>query len=136
MSDLTFRDLEVVAVTIFIRDIGAWLWRTFRRAYRERRIEPQKAHQQVFVDQADWFEERAAKLAAFSFQLGQDTKPDKFRLAEFVSRLDQHDREWAMKQTDVDLLRKCATEKGAECHDNARECRRLAEEIEHRIFWL
>lgn len=131
VSDFTFRDFEVVAVTIFIRDGVAWLW----RAYQKRYIDPKKAHRQVFVDEADWFKERAAKLAVFSLQLGQDPKPDKFKLAELVSKLDQHDRQWAMKQTDIEILRKYAAEKGAECHDNAAECGRLADEIAYKIFW-
>ena len=130
MSDFTLRDLEVVAVTIFFRDVLAWVW----RAYQKRYIEPKKAHRQVYVDEADWFKERAAKLAVFRLQLGQDPKLDRFKLAELVSKLDQHDREWAMKQTDIEILCKYAAEKGAECHDNAGECGRLADEIIYRIL--
>jgi hypothetical protein len=87
------------------------------------------------VDQAEWYKGRADRLAVFRFQLGQDPTPDRFKLAELVSKLDPYDREWAMKQTDIEILRTCAAEKGAECHDNARECGRLADEMAYRIFW-
>lgn len=130
VSDFTFRDLEVVAVTIFFRDGGAWLWRAYQKLY----IDPKKAHRQVSVDQADWFEERAAKLAVFRLRLGQEPKPDKFKLAELVSELDQHDRQWVMKQTDIEILRKYAADKGTECHDNAGECGRMADEIAYKIL--
>ncbi len=73
-----FKDFTVVVVTIFIRDCVPKL----RCAYQKRFIDPKKAHQQVFLDQADWFEERAAKLAVFRFELGQEPGPDKFKLAQ------------------------------------------------------
>jgi hypothetical protein len=106
--DLTLRDFEIVAITLLIRDGGAWLW----RVYQNRNIEPKKQHRQVFIDQAQWFEERAANLAAFRWQLGQDPTPDKWKLAELVSKLDDHDKQWAMKRTDIETLRKYAEEKG------------------------
>ena len=130
-----FKDFAVpvvtALVTLFIREYVPQLWRAYQRRY----IDPKKAHRQVFLDQADWFEERAAKLAAFGFQLGQDPKPDKFKLAELVSKLDPHDRQWAIKHTDIEILRKYAAEKGAECHDNAGECGRSADEIAYKMFW-
>ncbi len=131
MSDFTFRDLEVVAVTICFRDGVAWLWRLYQRRY----IEPKKAHRQVLVEQTDWYKERADKLAAFRWQLGQGPKPDEFKLTELVSKLDEHDRRWAMKETDVEILRRSAAEKGSECRDNAAECGRLVDEIARKIFW-
>jgi hypothetical protein len=128
--DLTLRDFEIVAITLLLRDGGAWAWRVYQNRY----IEPKKRHRQVFVDEAKWFEERAAKLAAFHWQLGQDPPPDKWKLTAFISKLDDHDRQWAMKQTDIEILRKFAAEKGAECHDNAGECGRFADEIAYTIF--
>jgi hypothetical protein len=117
-------------VILFIREYVPQLW----RAYQSRYVDPKIAHRQVFLDQADWFEERASKLAVFRFELGQEPKPDKFKLAQLVSKLDPQDRQWAMKQTDIEVLRKCAAEKGAECHDNAGECARSADEIAYRTF--
>jgi hypothetical protein len=113
------------------KDGGVWLWRT----YQQRRIAPQKAHQQVLEDQAHWYDERAEKLVVFRFQLGQEPTPDRFRLALLVSKLDQHDRNWAMKLTDIEVLRKAAGEKAAECRENAGDCRRAAQEVAYKIFW-
>jgi hypothetical protein len=88
----------------------------------------------VFVDQANWYEERVTKLAAFRLQLGKDPKPDNFKLAELVSKLDPEDKRWAMKQTDIELLRKYAAEKGEECHENGGKCGRLADELAYKIL--
>ncbi len=121
----------MVVVTILFRDCVPKLW----RMYQERYIDPKQAHRQMFLDQADWFKERATKFSAFGFQLSKDPMPDKFELAELVSKLDLPDRQCVMKQTDVEILRKYAAEKGAECHDNAGECGRLADEIAYKIFW-
>jgi hypothetical protein len=104
------------------------------RAYEKRYIDPKRAHQEVFLEQANWFEERASKLAVFRFELTNGPEPNKFKLAQLVSKLDRKDREWAMKVTDITLLGKYATEKAAECHDNAGECARHADEINYRTF--
>jgi hypothetical protein len=108
-----------------------WPWRIYQRC----RVDPKKAHLQMVEAQAEWFKERAIKLAVFKLRLGQDRRLDKFKLEELVSQLDPHDRQWAMKQTDIDILRRYAGERGAECHDNAGECGRRAEEIANRILW-
>lgn len=136
----TFKDFAIPVaasvVTLAIREGAPLLW----RAYQKRWIDPHKAHRQIFLDQAEWYEDRAAKLAVFRVQISQEPVPDKFRLAGLVSKLDQKDSEWAMKhtdKTDIDLLRKWAADKGAECHDNAAECAGSADEIEYKIFqWL
>ena len=105
-----FKDFAVAAVTLFIRECVPQLV----RAYHKRYTEPKKADRQVFLDQASWFSERADKLAAFHFQLGREPIPDKFKLAGLVSKLDPQDREWAMKQTDIKLLR------GGRCRESYR----------------
>lgn len=73
-------------------------------AYGKRYIDPKRAHQEVFLEQADWFEERASKLAVFRFDLTHGPEPDKFKLAQLVSKLDRKDKEWTMKETDINLL--------------------------------
>ena len=78
--------------------------------------------------------ERAAKLGAFHHHLGRESTADEFKLAGLVSKLDEQDRQWAMKQTDIELLRKYAVEKAAECRDNAGRCVRSAEEVGFKIF--
>jgi hypothetical protein len=126
-----FKDFAVVVVTLVIRECGPPLV----RAYRKRFVDPKKAHQQVFVDRANWYNERAAKLGAFHHHLGRESTADEFKLAGLVSKLDEQDRQWAMKQTDIELLRKYAVEKAAECRDNAGRCVRSAEEVGFKIFW-
>jgi hypothetical protein len=128
--DFTFRDLEIILATIAVRDGGAWLWRLYRR----RNIEPKQQHRQLLMEQRDWYEDRAAKLAAFRVQLGQEPAPDKWKLARFVSQLDPEDRKWAMKSDDIEALRAGAARKGTECHDNADECGRMADEVAYTIL--
>jgi len=83
---------------------------------------------------AKWFEERAAKLVVLRFELTHGPEPNKFKLAELVSKLDPKDREWAMKETDLTLLCRYAAEKAIQCQDNAGECARNADEINYRMF--
>ncbi len=133
MENLKTIILTVVTtvLTICIKEWGPKVWQLYTNRY----VEPKKAQMQVFLDQAAWFEDRAAKLAVFAFQLAREPHLDRFRLAEQVAKLDPHDRQWAMKQTDGEVLRVAATDKGAECHDNARLCGRMADEMANKVFW-
>lgn len=129
MSDYIAGAVSAV-VTLAITKGLPWLL----RAHEKRYIDPKRAHQEVFLEQGSWFEERAAKLAVFRFELTHGLEPNKFKLAQFVSKLDRKDRGWAMKETDITLLARYAGAKGAECHDNAGECARHADEINYRTF--
>lgn len=124
MSDYIVGAVKAV-VTLAITKGLPWL----SRAHEKRYIDPKRAHQEVFLEQANWFKERASKLAVFRFELTHGQAPNKFRLAELISKLDRKDRKWAMKETDIILLGRYAAEKAAECHDNAGECARHADEI-------
>jgi hypothetical protein len=129
MTILEWYELSAVTFLLGEKLIG------YGRRYRHSRfVEPKLQVQQVFLDQAQWFGERASKLAAFRWQLGLLEKPDKFKLAELVSKLDPHDRQFAMKQEDVALLRDWATKKGQECHDNAAQSSRFADEVKYKIL--
>lgn len=122
---------ELIGITFLLGEklIG------YGRQYRHSRfVEPKLQVRQVFLDQAQWFEERASKLAVFRWQLGLLDKPDKFKLAELISKLDQHDQQFAMKQEDVAPLLDWASKKGQECHDNADQASRWAEEIRYKIL--
>ena len=129
-----FKDFVAPAVaavvTLVIREGFPKLWRPYQARY----IDPRKAHQRIFLDQVNWYEDRAAKLAVFHFQLVQEPPPDKFKLAGLVAKLDPHDSREAMKYTDVEMLRRYAAEKGAECHQSASDAARNAEEINYRSF--
>jgi hypothetical protein len=110
------------AVTLAIREGVPLLW----TAYKNRRTEPKKEFQKVFVEQARWFADRAIKLSTFQNRLADDPTADKFRLAGFISKLDRYDQ-WALKLTDVELLSKLAAEKMSECEANAAEATREAD---------
>jgi hypothetical protein len=64
MSDYIAGAVSAV-VTLAITKGLPWL----SRAYEKRYVDPKRAHQEVFLEQANWFEERASKLAAFRFEL-------------------------------------------------------------------
>jgi len=71
-----FKDFVAPAVaavvTLVIREGFPKLWRPYQARY----IDPRKAHQRIFLDQVNWYEDRAAKLAVFHFQLVQEPPPD------------------------------------------------------------
>jgi hypothetical protein len=121
---------EVIGITLLLGERAVGYYQKYRQS---RFVEPKLQTQRVFLEQANWFEERAQKLAAFHWQL-RNTKPDKFKLAELVSKLDRHDQQCAMKETDIDVLSKWAEQRGRECHDNASETSRLAVEMGYRIL--
>jgi hypothetical protein len=105
------------------------------RVYKNRRIEPKKAHRKFCLDQAQWFYDRAEKLRAFCAQLAFDPPRDKFQLSLYLSKLDHDDRQWAMKITDLQVLANAASDKAAECDENGREAERNAGEVESKIYW-
>ncbi len=107
----------------------------YGRKYRHSRfVEPRLQHRQVLLDQVNWYEDRAAKLVAFRYQLGTMDKPDKWKLSELVSKLDPQDRTFAMKQDDLTVLRDWAARKGEECHLNSGEASRMADEVSYKIL--
>jgi hypothetical protein len=113
----------VGAVVAFaLREGTPLLW----KAYKNRRIEPKKAEQQYLLDVAAWFADRAKRLNALQWQLLNHPDVDKWQLATLVSKLDRDDQQWAMRITDVELLRKRAIEKATECEDNAADSARNA----------
>jgi hypothetical protein len=106
------------------------LWQTFDR----RHIDPKRQQQNFFIEQGSWHTNRAELLAGFRFELLNGGGADKFKLGLLISKLDRKDSEWAMKETDIDLLARLAAQKAAECHNNAAECARHADEINSRAF--
>lgn len=117
------------AILLVIKEGAAYYW-TYRHSHF---IEPKLRHQQMLLEQAKWFEERAQKLAVFRVQL-RNTNPDKFKLAELVSKLDKHDWQFAMKETDLNVLVKWAEQKSQELQEGADETYRLAEEVGYKIL--
>lgn len=103
----------------FLKDI----WEYGKKVRYNRVVEPKLRLKQVFLDEVNMYEERAAKLAAFYVQLPSafdaDMQPDKWKLAALVSKLDRHDQQFAITSNDYKVLAKWAQRKGQECHDNA-----------------
>jgi hypothetical protein len=118
----------------FLKDV----WEYGKKLRHNRIVEPKLRLKQVFLDQINLFEERAAKLAAFYVQLPSafdaDREPDKWRLAELVSKLDRQDQQFAITSNDYEVLAKWAQSKGQECHDNASEASRHASEVDYKIL--
>ena len=120
----------IAAATLAIKEGIPWL----RRAYERRYVDPHRAHQNLFLEQANWYGQRADKLAAFRHELIFSPPRDKFKLAFLVAQLDRRDQDWAMKETDIEGLKEGAAHKGNECRQNASECARHADEINYRAF--
>jgi hypothetical protein len=118
------------AATLAIKDGIPWL----RRAYEQRYVDPHRAHQNLCLEKAKWYGQRADKLAAFRHELIFSPPRDKFKLAFLIAQLDRKDQDWAMKETDIEVLQESAAHKGNECQQNASECARDADEINYRTF--
>ena len=63
-------------VTLAITKGLPWL----SRAYEKRCIDPKKAQHEMFLERANWFEERASTLAVLRHELTHRSEPDKFKL--------------------------------------------------------
>jgi len=83
----------------FIRAFVPQLW----RAYQNRYIDPKTAHRKCSLDKQIGLKNEPQSSQFFSFELGQEPKPDKFSLRNWFSKLDPQDRQWAMKQTDIEI---------------------------------
>jgi ribosomal protein L12E/L44/L45/RPP1/RPP2 len=130
MWDKVIVSVITSVVTVALSKGIPWLLQAYDRRY----IDPKRAHQYLFLEQGEWYAARAAQLHSFRFDIIHGPKPDKFKLALSVSKLDRKDIVWAMKETDIDLLAHAAAQKAAECEDNAAECARHADEINYRTF--
>ena len=113
-----------------------WVWRT----HLVHRFDAKKEHYTELIEQAKWFEDRAVRLNTFRKQLlyGNiyDKVPDRFKLAEMISKLDRKDAEWVRKVEDISLLAEACDQKHDECLENARSLRGYAEDVGRKVlFW-
>lgn len=123
----------VIALITALVPFLKWAWRT----YGVRNFNAKKAHYEELIDQAKWFEDRLIRLDALRKQLlYADHQPDRFKLAEMISKLDRKDAEWARKVEDLDALVKACEAKQEECQHNAEQCREWAEDVARKVlFW-
>jgi len=129
----TFRDVGISLISGAISSALTFFWPKVWRLYEARYIDPKTALRESLAEQASWYQDRAARLAVFSFELGHN--PDAFKLEILVSKLDRQDREWAMKEHDTTVLKRCADAKAEECRTNSQEAARWAEHVGDRTFF-
>ncbi|HEX4321631.1 MAG TPA: hypothetical protein VHZ52_12045 [Acidobacteriaceae bacterium] len=113
-----------------------WLWRT----YLVRHFDAKKEHYNELIEQAKWFENRAMRLDTLRKQLlysnMYEKPPDRFKLAEMISKLDREDAEWARKVNGATLLIEACQVKQEECLNNSEQSRQFADEVARKVlFW-
>ena len=89
------------------------------------------------ISQAEWFEDRRVRLDTLRKQLLYSNgiqPPDRFKLAELVSKLDRKDAEWARKIEDTKVLAQACEQKQEECQRNAEQCREWAEDVARKVL--
>lgn len=126
----------VITLIAALVPLGKWAW----RMYGVRNFDAKKAHWNELVEQAKWFEDRLVRLDTFRKQLlyakMYDQQPDRFKLAEMISKLDRKDAEWARKIEDPSILAQACQQKQEECQRNAEQCREWAEDVGRKVlFW-
>jgi hypothetical protein len=111
-----------------------WVWRT----HLVRHFNAKKEHYNELIEEARWFEERAMKLDTFRKQLlyakMYDQLPDRFKLAELISKLDRQDAEWVRKVEDIAHITEACDRKREECLNNAAQCRQFADEVRRKVL--
>jgi uncharacterized protein YdcH (DUF465 family) len=126
----------VIALTTALVPFGKWVWRT----YGVRKFDAKKAHYEELVEEANWYEDRLVRLDTFRKQLiyakMYEQQPDRFKLAEMISKLDRKDAEWTRKIEDPEALALACEQKQEECQRNAQQCRDWAEDVAQKVlFW-
>jgi hypothetical protein len=128
----------LTAIILVVKDVVQYV-----RKYRhERYVEPKLRHREYLLKEAEWLNDRAARLAAFRWELAKMDKPDKFKLEILASKLDRDDWDFAMKHSgdrevtpeDITKLRNWAERKGQECHNNCSQCTLWADEAITRVL--
>jgi|SRR5579875_688492 len=124
----------VITLITTLVPLGRWLWRT----YGVRNFNAKKAHYEELIEQAKWYEERLVRLDTLRKQLlyakMYDQQPDRFKLAEMISKLDRHDAEWARKIEDLGTLTQACEQKQDECQRNAEQCREWADDVSRKVL--
>lgn len=126
----------VIALITALVPFWKWVWRT----YGVRHFSAKKAHYEELIEEAKWYEDRLVRLDTLRKQLlyakMYDQQPDRFKLAELVSKLDRKDAEWARKIEDPATLAQACEGKQEECQRNAEQCREWAEDVARKVlFW-
>jgi hypothetical protein len=116
--------------------LGKWAWRT----YGVRNFDAKKEHYKELIEEAKWYEDRLVRLDTLRKQLiyakTYSQQPDRFKLAEMISKLDRRDAEWARQIEDSALLVQACERKQEECQRNAEQCREFAEDVGRKVlFW-
>jgi hypothetical protein len=129
----TLKDVGISLISGAISSALTFFWPKVWRLYEARYVDPKTALLKFMAEKASWYQDRAERLAAFSFELGR--APDAFKLEVLISKLDRQDREWAMKEKDIATLRRCADAKAEECRTNLEDASRWAEHVGDQTFF-
>jgi len=128
-----FRDVGISLISGAVSSALTFFWPKVWRLYETRYVDPKTALRESLTAQASWYHDRASRLAECSFELGHD--PDAFKVQILISKLDRQDREWAMKEKDIAILRRLADSKAEECRTNSEQAARWAEHVGDKTFF-
>lgn len=136
MANVLILLAAVIALITALVPVFKWVWRT----YGVRTFDAKKAHYNQLIEQAKWFEDRLVRLDTLRKQLlyarMYEQPPDRFKIAQMISKLDRKDAEWAMKLEDPTVLVEACELKQEECQRNAEQDREWAEDVGRKVlFW-
>jgi Tfp pilus assembly protein PilO len=132
--------IVLVAANITLITALVPLWKWAWRTHLVRHFDAKRDHYNELIEQAKWYEDRAIKLDTLRKQLiyakMYEQVPDRFKLADLISKLDRRDAEWARKVEDTTALTEACEKKQEECQNNARQCREFADDVGRKVlFW-
>ena len=131
-SDTVVLISALITLITALVPIGKWAW----RKYVVRKFDAKKAHYEELVEQAKWFESRFVRLNTLRDQLLCRQPPDRFKLAEMISKLDRKDATWARTIDDHSILALECERKSEECQRNAEQAREWAGDVARKVlFW-
>ena len=131
-SDTIVLIAAVIALITALVPVGKWAWRT----YGVRKFDAKKAHYDELIEEAKWLENRLVRLDTLRKQLLYGQPPDRFKLAEMISKLDRRDAEWARTIEDPAVLAHECERKSEECQRNAEQVREWAGDVARKVlFW-
>jgi hypothetical protein len=135
-SDTIVLLAAVITLITALVPLWKWVWRT----HGVRNFDGKKAHYEELIEQAKWYEDRLVRLDTLRKQLlyaeMYDQQPDRFKLAQMISKLDRKDAEWARTMEDPATLTQACEQKQEECQRNAEQCREWAEDVGRKVlFW-
>jgi hypothetical protein len=138
MDTQTANNLWILASTAIGTILGSgvtFFFPKFWEVYKSRYIDPKTELFNTLQSQTERYRDRADRLEGFRVALGTEPPPDVYKREVCISKLYPQDRQWAMKETDIGLLRQAARDKASECRQNADETARMIDLIGNKTFF-